>query len=161
MITLFTALRSAIYGTLFVLLWGWLAIAVRSNVGELFVLPSPAPTVGILFMIVGGMVALWCVSEFVTAGRGTPAPFDAPRALVRSGPYRYVRNPMYVGGFAVLIGYGFWISSATVVLFSLAFLLIAHAFVLFYEEPALSAQFGANYKEYKEQVGRWIPKFRT
>ena len=42
----------------------------------------------------------WCIGTFVTKGQGTPAPFDPPREFVASGPYRYVRNPMYIGALA-------------------------------------------------------------
>ena len=42
-------------------------------------------------------IALWCVLMFVFIGKGTPAPFDPPRKLVIRGPYRFVRNPIYIG----------------------------------------------------------------
>lgn len=52
---------------------------------------------GMLICAAGGGLALWCVSNFALIGRGTPAPFPAPRRLVTRGPYKLVRNPMYVG----------------------------------------------------------------
>jgi protein-S-isoprenylcysteine O-methyltransferase Ste14 len=52
---------------------------------------------GIVVGVAGGALALWCILTFAVVGRGTPAPFDPPRKLVIRGPYRYVRNPMYLG----------------------------------------------------------------
>lgn len=109
-------------------------------------------------MIIGGFIVLWCLIQFIVVGKGTPAPFDAPTTFVASGPYRYVRNPMYLGAALVLLGFGLWNMSTTIALFSLAFLVIVHLFVILYEEPALERQFGFPYKGYKSTVRRWLPK---
>jgi protein-S-isoprenylcysteine O-methyltransferase Ste14 len=105
-------------------------------------------------------LALTCVALFVLRGRGTPAPFDPPREFVATGPYRLVRNPMYVGGMAVLLGWGLILLSPSIVLLAVGFMLLAHVFVVFYEEPALEKSFDASYLEYKRSVGRWLPKWR-
>ena len=58
-------------------------------------------------MIIGGIgaaIALWCIFAFAAIGKGTPAPFDPPRRLVIEGPYRFVRNPMYIGATLGLAG---------------------------------------------------------
>jgi protein-S-isoprenylcysteine O-methyltransferase Ste14 len=52
---------------------------------------------GMSLLAIGTAIALWCVFTFVFIGKGTPAPFDPPRKLVICGPYRFVRNPMYIG----------------------------------------------------------------
>ena len=59
-----------------------------------------------------------------------------------------------------LIGFGFWNGSATMVLFSIGFIVLAHFLVIFYEEPVLERQFGSSYLTYKKLVGRWLPKKR-
>src|SRR5438105_1773162 len=59
---------------------------------------------GWLPITAGVALMLWCWYDFVTRGRGTPAPYDPPRRLVVDGPYRVVRNPMYVAGVSWLIG---------------------------------------------------------
>ncbi|HEU5313644.1 MAG TPA: methyltransferase [Candidatus Udaeobacter sp.] len=54
----------------------------------------------------GAVIALWCVFTFVFIGKGTPAPFNAPCRLVINGPYRFVRNPMYIGAILALLDAG-------------------------------------------------------
>jgi len=101
---------------------------------------------------------LSCVGWFVVAGRGTPAPFDPPRSFVPGGPYRWVRNPMYLGALLVLIGFGLWHASLSMVLLALPALALAHLFVVLYEEPTLRRRFGMPYVAYLALVNRWVPK---
>src|SRR5262249_22987777 len=72
---------------------------------------------GLVVVIVGGAVALWCVLAFATLGRGTPAPFDPPRRLVVRGPYRLVRNPMYLGAAVALLGAALYYESLALLAF--------------------------------------------
>ena len=88
----------------------------------------------------------------------TPAPFDAPREFVAAGPYRYVRNPMYIGGFGVLLGAGLALQSPAIVGLAVLFLLLVHLLVLLYEEPVLDGRFGDPYRRYKSSVHRWLPR---
>jgi hypothetical protein len=90
-------------------------------------------------------------------GRGTPAPFDPPRKLVIAGPYRFVRNPMYIGAAVALAGAALFYASWWLMAYVAAFLAILHVFVLTYEEPTLRATFGVDYATYTARVHRWIP----
>jgi protein-S-isoprenylcysteine O-methyltransferase Ste14 len=157
MTQIFTAVRALVYMTGFVFLWGWLALQARTIAGDV-ALPASGRVVGAALMILGGMLALACVAWFVVVGRGTPAPFDPPRAFVPGGPYRWVRNPMYLGAFAVLIGFGLWHASLFMVLFVAPAAAAAHLFVVWYEEPTLRRSFGPPYVTYVAQVNRWVPK---
>lgn len=153
------ALRAALYMTGFVLLWGWLALVVRGWDARLGgPLPDWLQGVGVLLMLLGGSLALLCGAVFVVRGRGTPAPFDAPRDFVAIGPYRWTRNPMYLGGLALLLGFGFWWRSPAIGLLAVAAWGVAHLFVVAYEEPALRRRFGAAYEEYTRRVKRWLPR---
>jgi protein-S-isoprenylcysteine O-methyltransferase Ste14 len=157
--TLFVALRSAVYASGFLFLWGWLAVSVRKYDDSLgFSLPAWLGIPGIVLLVFGAVVALTCVATFVARGRGTPAPFDAPREFVALGPYRYVRNPMYIGGLAMMIGYGLYAFSPSVLLLAVGGFALAHAFVIFYEEPTLRRSFGQTYEDYCRSVRRWIPR---
>ena len=106
----------------------------------------------------GAAVALWCVLAFAYVGRGTPAPFDPPRRLVERGPYRYVRNPMYLGGALALAGAAAFFESPALLGFTALFLMATHLFVVFYEEPTLRRLFGEAYDAYCRRVHRWVPQ---
>jgi protein-S-isoprenylcysteine O-methyltransferase Ste14 len=156
----FTAIRGIIWALAFIGLWTWLAISVQRYDARLgFPLPSWLQPIGFILAIVGIILATMCVATFATRGRGTPAPFDAPREFVATGPYRYVRNPMYIGAFGVLLGAGFAFSSFAIVLLAFIFVIAAHLFVLIYEESTLAEKFGESYLRYKKNVNRWWPRF--
>jgi protein-S-isoprenylcysteine O-methyltransferase Ste14 len=63
-----------------------------------------AQLAGMIVAAAGATLAIWCILTFALIGRGTPAPFDPPRRLVVRGPYRYLRNPMYLGAGLALAG---------------------------------------------------------
>ncbi len=157
--TLFIALRALIFATGFIFLWGWVALSLhRGYDGTVGIaLPGWTGALGIALMAAGGTLALACVATFVTRGEGTPAPFDPPRKFVAVGPYKLVRNPMYVGGFVVLFGFGLYEQSPAILVFTLPWLLAAHLFVIAYEEPHLRATFGGTYDAYCRSVRRWLP----
>ena len=151
-------LRGVVYAFGFVLLWSLLAVFVRRYDGQLpLAIPTSLRPLGFMIATLGGVLAVWSGFTFVTLGRGTQASFDPPRELVAEGPYRYLRNPMYLGDFAVFIGAGLAFGSFSILGLGVLFLLIAHAFVCLYEEPALARRFPA-YRNYRATVPRWAPR---
>ncbi len=158
--TAFIALRALLYVTGFVFLWGWVALRLRAyDRGFENILPAWTPVLGVIFMGLGGTLVLACVGTFIVRGRGTPAVFDAPREFVAIGPYRHVRNPMYIGAWAVLVGFGLYLHSISILLFSLSWLVFFHLFVVLFEEPNLRDKFGAAYEDYCKAVRRWVPRW--
>ena len=113
---------------------------------------------GMILGAAGAAVALWCVFAFAFIGRGTPAPFDPPRRLVIRGPYRFVRNPMYMGAGLALASAALFYESWPLLGYAGLFLLVTHLFVVLYEEPTLRRTFGQEYETYCGQVRRWWPK---
>jgi protein-S-isoprenylcysteine O-methyltransferase Ste14 len=100
------------------------------------------------------------VWDFVFIGRGTPAVWDPPQHFIRSGPYRTVRNPMYVGMFTLIAAEALLWRSSALAVYLAVLALSFHVFVLVQEEPALRRKFGAAYHDYCRRVPRWIPRFK-
>jgi protein-S-isoprenylcysteine O-methyltransferase Ste14 len=113
----------------------------------------------LLLFVAGGAIYCWCVWDFATFGRGTPAPIDAPKSLVVRGLYRYTRNPMYVGVLAVILGWAVLFERVGLLLYAACVGACFQLFVVFYEEPHLKRAFGESYDEYSARVGRWLPRF--
>jgi len=111
-------------------------------------------------LILGGIVVL--LDAFVRFARadGTPAPPVPTAHLVVAGPYRFVRNPMYVAVVAIILGqallFGSW---WTLVYLAVAVTAVA-LFVRFYEEPTLERTYGDEYRTYRANVRAWIPRLR-
>ena len=60
---------------------------------------------GLPLLVAGTALLAWCVRAFYIAGKGTLAPWDPPKHLVMTGPYRWSRNPMYIGDVVILLGW--------------------------------------------------------
>ncbi|HEV8131267.1 MAG TPA: isoprenylcysteine carboxylmethyltransferase family protein [Acidobacteriota bacterium] len=157
--TLFIALRALVYMSAFLLLWWWIALRFRVRDSEIgTALPAWTGIIGIAAMAAGAVLVLLCGGVFVVLGRGTPAIFDAPRKFVAVGPYKYARNPMYVGALMVLSGFALYEHSISMLLLAPLMFLTFHLFVIYYEEPNLRRKFGATYEAYCKAVPRWIPR---
>lgn len=118
---------------------------------------TPVRAVALVLLLSAVSVYLWCLWYFVKDGRATPAPIDPPKVLVVRGPYRYVRNPMYVDVGLAMIGWTLWFGNADLLWYLAGYLAVAATFVRFYEEPTLLRLFGAQYDRYRSQVRAWIP----
>jgi protein-S-isoprenylcysteine O-methyltransferase Ste14 len=158
---MFLVLRTLTYASLFIgflLLWlpGRLLAASGIHRPTHF---AALELTGFLMGSFGALIALSCVVAFVSIGKGTPAPFDPPRHLVIRGPYRFVRNPMYLGAALALSGAALVYHSLALLAYAVAFLVGFHFFVLLYEEPHLRRIFGPDYSAYCARIHRWWPSF--
>lgn len=123
--------------------------------GALAVLPI---LLGLAAIAAGFALWLWTVRLFARIGRGTLAPWDPTTHLVAEGPYRHVRNPMITAVVTVLAGEAALFGSLPLLIWCLAFLGINHVFFLTYEEPGLVRRFGDEYRAYRDNVPRWLPR---
>jgi protein-S-isoprenylcysteine O-methyltransferase Ste14 len=121
---------------------------------------TPEPTGWPAAVLIGLGVALylWCLWLFATLGRGTPGPWDAPRRVIDVGPYRLVRNPMYLAVFLVVTGEALLFVSVPLLVYLGVVAVIVQLFVVGYEEPTLTERFGDEYIAYLRRVPRWIPR---
>ena len=157
---LFVLARAVTYSALFM---GFLLVYLPDRILSSAGINQPAAigvsqVGGMLLSAWGAALALACIHTFVFVGRGTPAPFDPPRRLVVQGPYRFVRNPMYLGAGVALTGAALFYQSMQLLAYASAFLVITHMFVMLYEEPTLRRIFDGEYEVYCRRVGRWWPR---
>jgi protein-S-isoprenylcysteine O-methyltransferase Ste14 len=106
----------------------------------------------------GLVLVVVTIRHFVTLGRGTLAPWDPPRHLVVTGIYRHVRNPMISGVVSILLGEALAVQSAGLFRWALAFLVVNVIYIPLLEEPMLENRFGDEYRQYKQNVPRWLPR---
>jgi protein-S-isoprenylcysteine O-methyltransferase Ste14 len=157
---IFVFARAVTYSVLFI---GLLLIFLPGRILSSTAVVRPAALgiwqiVGALLGASGAAVALTCILTFVFVGKGTPAPFDPPRRLVVRGPYRLVRNPMYLSAGLALAGAALFYQSLPLLGYAGLFFFITHVFVVVYEEPTLRLTFDGDYEAYCRRVGRWWPK---
>ena len=113
--------------------------------------------VGCIVIGLGALIYSWCVWDFATFGRGTPAPIDAPKKLVVRGLYRYTRNPMYVGVLSVILGWAILFRDPGLLIYAAIMGTCFHLFIALYEEPHLQREFPGEYDRYRSRVSRWLP----
>ena len=114
--------------------------------------------IGLALVVAGFALWLWTVRLFAQRGRGTLAPWDPPKSLVVEGPYCYVRNPMIAAVLAALAGEALLFGSPALLAWFAAFFTVNYAFFALHEEPSLERRFGDEYRTYKRNVPRWLPR---
>ena len=113
---------------------------------------------GGLFVIAGLTLMVWTVTDFFRTGEGTPAPWDPPKNLVVKGPYCHVRNPMISGVIMILFAESLILHSWALTAWLGLFVLINGIYIPLKEEPDLEKRFGDDYRLYKQNVPRWVPR---
>jgi protein-S-isoprenylcysteine O-methyltransferase Ste14 len=122
---------------------------------QLALLPFAAILVG------GGLFVLAdSFFRFAVEGFGMPTPILPTKALIVTGLYRYVRNPMYVAVLAVIVGQALLFGSVWLLLYAGIIFAIFHSSVLLYEEPRLRADYSDAFETYCKHVPRWRPRAR-
>jgi protein-S-isoprenylcysteine O-methyltransferase Ste14 len=140
----------------------WILFSNRANPGWPLSAPWGGLLLGVGALLAGAGLALlvWTISAFARIGRGTLAPWDPPQKLVVRGVYRHVRNPMISGVFAVLLGEALIFRSTVLFRWFLFFVLVNLIYIPLLEEGGLERRFGEDYRVYKRNVPRWIPRLR-
>ena len=114
-----------------------------------------------LVLLTGGLALLIYTNYlFRSIGKGSLAPWSPTQKLIVTGPYRYCRNPMISGVLFILTGEALFFHSVEIALWAILFFGINTTYFMLKEEPDLFRRFGDNYRKYRENVPRWIPRLK-
>jgi protein-S-isoprenylcysteine O-methyltransferase Ste14 len=147
-------------GTVWVLVPVVVLIGAGTNVGWGLdgVVAALPVLLGLALIGAGFAFWLWTVRLFARVGKGTLAPWDPTQRLVVEGPYRHVRNPMITAVLAILAGEAALFGSLPLLIWFAVFFTGNWAFFWLFEEPGLERRFGDDYRVYKREVPRWLPR---
>jgi protein-S-isoprenylcysteine O-methyltransferase Ste14 len=132
-----------------------LPILVHYLVPVRTVVAAPYSYLGAVLMLVGLAVSTWGSMEFRKAGTGLLLR-GGGSALVTSGPFRFSRNPMYLGMLIWVLGMAVLLGSLSVFLFPILLFVLAEFYIIPLEEKAMVKTFGDEYLDYKRHVRRWL-----
>ena len=127
-----------------------------------FVVPARAPlgrSLGVLtggLLLVAGIAVIVSARIWFTRTGQNPIPWKPTPSLIFQGPYRFTRNPMYLGATTILLGLGLALDNLWVCLFAVAALGIVHLIAVVPEERYLSVKFGESYTQYMARVRRYL-----
>lgn len=113
---------------------------------------------GVVFFAAGLLLFLSTNYLFITIAKGTLAPWSPKQKLVVKGPYQYCRNPMITGVLFILLSESLYFHSTNILLWACFFFLMNTFYFINVEEPHLQKTFGEQYKTYKANVPRWLPR---
>ena len=117
-------------------------------------IPKPFSYLGIVFFVLGLLILFWSFGIFKK--KETPIlPGQKPTALVIEGPYRFTRNPMYLGVTTALLGVAVYLGDILAFLAPIIFFIFVSLKFIPREEKLMEKLFGNNYLEYKKKIRRW------
>lgn len=127
--------------------------------------PALAPSLflrllGILVAAIGLALLVLTIRMFILLGDGTIMPWAPSRKLITANIYGYVRNPMILGLVILQIGETILFVSPGIALLAALHFVVNHIYFIMSEEPGLESRFGDEYREYKQNVPRWIPRVK-
>jgi protein-S-isoprenylcysteine O-methyltransferase Ste14 len=141
------------------LAWG-LAVMAGLAVNWLVPLPFlpvdlPAGWLGAIVFVLALALVAWAIVTITRAGSNVPTNLPTT-AIVESGPYRFTRNPIYLGMFLGLIGLAIAFDNLWLLMMLVPFALVIHYGVVAREEAYLERKFGDAYRGYRSRVRRWL-----
>ncbi len=134
----------------FLLEW-WLGGPIFPRSAAPYVWQAPG-----LFVLVGGVVLVVVALAMILRTGSSVRPDRPTTALVISGPYRWTRNPMYLGLAMVSAGLAVMANAVWPLLMVAVEVVVVRRLVIDREEKYLESEFGSDYRRYRERVPRWI-----
>jgi protein-S-isoprenylcysteine O-methyltransferase Ste14 len=121
-----------------------------------FVPPElPAVTIGIVVFGLALVLFVWAVTTMTRGGSNVPTSMPT-KAIVEAGPYRFTRNPIYLGFMLSLLGLAVGLNSLWSLVTLVLFFVVIRYGVVAREEAYLERKFGAVYRGYTARVRRWL-----
>ncbi len=114
-----------------------------------------AKNIGYLFIALGIGLPVWGAQIFKRVETNI-IPYKSPDKLVTEGPFRFSRNPMYLGMLLVLIGTGVRLGMLESLYFIGLFFAVANWWYIPFEEGKMDTMFGDQFADYKKRVRRWL-----
>jgi protein-S-isoprenylcysteine O-methyltransferase Ste14 len=111
--------------------------------------------IGVALVAAGILIAFWAMGT-MTRARTTFNPFRPSSAIVSSGPFRFTRNPIYLGDLLIYAGVAMYFDSALALLLLPLVIVAMHFGVIVREERYLERKFGEEYRNYRQRVRRWL-----
>ena len=111
--------------------------------------------VGVVLFLCGFVLSAWGANTFRTNNTSLNTTVPVTK-IVSSGPFRMSRNPMYLGLAIIYLGISFMVNDLLVLLFLVPVLAVMNWYIIPREERYLEANFGEEYRTYKQKVRRWL-----
>jgi len=116
----------------------------------------PLAPLGLALFVVAWIPPVWAIVLFRREGTEVSPTSLTNRKLVTTGPYRFTRNPMYLGLVMVTLGIAIWVGAWPMFIAPIAVFVTANWIHIPFEESKMRRQFGATYNSYIGRVRRWI-----
>jgi len=132
--------------------------------------PATWNLLGLIPVVAGSVGLLWVFSVMFAQFSKLPATVEleegerlwsaTSRLLITHGPFAYSRNPMFLAGLMVWLGWALFYGSGVIVIVTVVLWTLSNSFKVPQEEHGLEARFGEAYRDYQTRVPRWIGKIR-
>lgn len=110
----------------------------------------------LLIIIPSVLLIFRCSYLFFKIGQGTIAPWAPPKKLVLAGPYKYSRNPIFLGMLLTVTGCVLFYNSVFLAIYNFMLFIFLYLRIIICEEPHLENNYGQQWKTYKNKVSRWL-----
>ncbi len=138
--------------------WALIFMLIGWGAGAVLAAPTVlrAPLAGWPLLAAGAIIAASGRLAFARAGTEVMPASKKNTVLVTTGPFRWTRNPMYLGIITLLMGVALLVGTITVMIAVLVFFLFVNVVSIPFEEEKMERQFGDDYRAYKARVRRWL-----
>jgi protein-S-isoprenylcysteine O-methyltransferase Ste14 len=141
-------------------IWALIYVLAAAALSWFFGWPAlfsvPIAPLGIALVVAGCIPPVWALRLFRREGTEVQPTSPTNRALVTDGPYRFTRNPMYLGLVVLTLGIAIWVNAWPMFAAPIALFATANWVHIPFEEAKMRRQFGAAYDGYLARVRRWV-----